>query len=151
MQWFRKGPFARQIHRFMWSGAPLHYKISMLACPSFTYTLSIPIVPLNQTFADMFSYYGIAAGVTISIINYVLLGFQFPVDGFYMHSFEIWLATTVVFYGSGNLGFSLLEYRLGYKQLVRGRFPRHFCNLAYIPCSSQWRSFFENLMWIPFL
>lgn len=99
----------------------------------------------------MFSYYGIAAGVTISIINYVLLGFQFPVDGFYMHSFEIWLATTVVFYGSGNLGFSLLEYRLGYKQLVRGRFPRHFCSLAYVPCSSQWRSFFENLMWIPFL
>jgi hypothetical protein len=81
----------------------------------------------------MFSYYGIAAGITISIINYVLLGFQFPVDGFYIHSFEIWLATTVVFYGSGNVGFSLLEYRLGHKQLVRDRqVPRPpFSKLTY--------------------
>ena len=66
----------------------------------------------------MFSYYGIAASITIGIINYVLLGFAFPVDGFYMHSFEIWLATTVVFFGSGNVGYTLLEYRLGKRQLV---------------------------------
>lgn len=74
--------------------------------------------------ADMFSYYGIAASVTISIINYVLLGFQFPVDGFYMHSFEIWLATTVVFFGSGTVGYTLLEYRLGHKQLVCRRLSK---------------------------
>ncbi len=52
----------------------------------------------------MFSYYGIAASVTSGIINYALLGFQFPVDGFYMHSSEICLATTMVFYGPGNVG-----------------------------------------------
>ena len=62
---------------------------------------------------------GIAASVTIAVINYVLLGFQFHVDGVYLHSFEIWLATTVVFFGAGNLGFTLLEYRLGEKPLVR--------------------------------
>lgn len=61
---------------------------------------------------------GIAASVTIAIINYVLLGFQFDVDGVYLHSFEIWLATTVVFFGSGNIGFTLLEYRLGEKSIV---------------------------------
>ena len=61
---------------------------------------------------------GIAAAITISTVNYVMLGFQFPVDGFYMHSFEVWLATTVVFFGSGNVGFTLLEYRLGEKSLV---------------------------------
>ncbi|KAG5642257.1 hypothetical protein DXG03_003334 [Asterophora parasitica] len=98
IEWFRRGPFAQQIHRFMWSNAPLHYKVSMMAY--------------------MFSYYGIAASVTISVINYILLGFQFGVDGFYMHSFEIWLATTVVFFGSGTVGYSLLQYRLGQKQLV---------------------------------
>ncbi|KAI0313170.1 glycosyl transferase family group 2-domain-containing protein, partial [Amylostereum chailletii] len=108
-QWWRRGPIAGQIHRFLWSGAPLHYKISMLAY--------------------MFSYYGIAASVTIGIINYVLLGFQFPVDAFYLHSFEIWLATTVVFFGSGNLGFTLLEYRLGEKPLFKGL----LINLAWIP------------------
>jgi len=110
VQWFRKGPIAHQIHRFMWCKAPMHYKISMMAY--------------------MFSYYGIAASVTIGVINYLLLGFQFPVDGFYIHSFEIWLATTIVFFGSGTVGYTLLEYRLGHKQLIRG--------------------FLENLMWIPF-
>ncbi|KZT25599.1 hypothetical protein NEOLEDRAFT_1065128 [Neolentinus lepideus HHB14362 ss-1] len=110
VQWWRKGPIAHQIHRFMWCAAPLHYKLSMMAY--------------------MFSYYGISAGCTIAIINYVLLGFQFPVDGFYMHSFEIWLATTVVFFGSGNVGFTILEYRLGMKGLVMG--------------------LVENLKWVPF-
>ena len=42
-------------------------------------------------------------------------------DGFYIHSFEIWLATTIVFFGSGNIGYTLLEYRLGEKELVSGR------------------------------
>ena len=72
---------------------------------------------------------GIAASITISIINYILLGLEFPVDGFYMHSFEIWLATTVVFYGSGNVGFTLLEYRLG----KRGIFWALWENIAWIP------------------
>ncbi|KAF9004624.1 glycosyl transferase family group 2-domain-containing protein [Cyathus striatus] len=105
VQWLRKGPIAHQIHRFLWSSAPMHYKISMMA-------------------------YGIAGGITISIINYVLLGFQFPVDGYFMHSFEIWLATSVVFWGSGTIGYTLLEYRLGTKSLLG--------------------AFLENLMWIPF-
>ncbi|KAI0764841.1 glycosyl transferase family group 2-domain-containing protein [Fomes fomentarius] len=110
VQWWRKGPIAHQIHKFLWSNAPLHYKFSMMAY--------------------MFSYYGIAAAITIGLLNYILLGFQFPVDGFYMHSFEIWLATTVVFYGSGNVGFTLLQYRLGEKSIVS--------------------AFIENLIWVPF-
>ncbi|KAH7919846.1 hypothetical protein BV22DRAFT_1022266 [Leucogyrophana mollusca] len=109
-QWWRKGPINHQIHRFIWSSAPLHYKISMLAY--------------------MFSYYGIAASMTIATLNYVLLGFEFPVDGYYMHSFEIWLATTVVFFGSGNIGYTLLQYRLGEKNML-------------------W-ALVENVMWIPF-
>jgi len=102
----------------------------------------------------MFSYYGIAAGITISVINYVLLGFQFPVDGFYIHSFEIWLATTVVFYGSGNVGYSLLEYRLGQKQLVRGLLPTASVSLPCLFCSGvhSWRilcgSHFCEFRWL---
>ncbi|KIM43612.1 hypothetical protein M413DRAFT_68979 [Hebeloma cylindrosporum] len=110
IQWWRKGPINRQINKFLWSKAPLHYKISMMAY--------------------MFSYYGIAASITISLINYVLLGFQFKVDGFFMHSFEIFLATTVVFWGSGTVGYTLLEYRLAQKKLIP--------------------ALLENLLWIPF-
>jgi len=82
--------------------------------------------------AYMFSYYGIAAAITIAVINYALLGFQFPVDAFYFHSFEIFLATSVVFFGSGNVGFTLLEYRLGGKDLVTSLLT----NLSWVPFSS---------------
>ncbi|KAH9994642.1 glycosyl transferase family group 2-domain-containing protein [Russula vinacea] len=109
VQWWRRGPIAYQIHRFLWSSAPFHYKISMLAY--------------------MFSYYGIAGAITIGVINYALLGFQFPVDAFYFHSFEIWLATAVVFFGSGNVGFTLLEYRLGEKDLLTSL----LINISWIP------------------
>lgn len=80
---------------------------------------------------DMFSYYGLAAGAFLSLMNYILLGWSYNVDGFYMHSFEIWLACTVVFPGAGNIGYTLLEYRLGQRSIVS--------------------SFLENITWIPFL
>jgi hypothetical protein len=79
----------------------------------------------------MFSYYGIAASALLSLLNYLVLGWSFNVDGFYEHSFEIWLACTVVFPGAGNLGYTLLEYRLGQRSIVS--------------------SFLENITWIPFL
>ena len=61
---------------------------------------------------------GIAAGATLSLLNYFLLGFAVDVDGWYFHSFEIWLACIFVFPISGNVAFSLLEYRLGHRSLL---------------------------------
>lgn len=111
IQWWRRGPINKQLHVFMWSNAPVHYKISMLSY--------------------MFSYYGIAVAVSLSLLNYLLLGFAIDIDGFYMHSFEIWLACTVVFPCAGNIGYTLLEYRLGTRSLID--------------------SLIENLTWVPFL
>ena len=79
----------------------------------------------------MFDTDGIAAGCALSLMNYLLLGWSMTVDGFFLHSFEIWLACTVVFPGAGNIGFTLLEYRLGHRPLLD--------------------SLFENLTWVPFL
>lgn len=79
----------------------------------------------------MFSYYGLAASFLLSVLNYLMLGLAFEVDGFYMHSFEIFLAVTVVFPGLGNVGYTLLEYRLGHRDFLS--------------------TFLENLLWIPFL
>ncbi|KAL4071885.1 glycosyl transferase family group 2-domain-containing protein [Scleroderma citrinum] len=110
VQWWRKGPVSKQLRIFVWSGAPVHYKISMMAY--------------------MFSYYGIAAAAILTLLNYLILGLEIPIDGFFLHSFEIWLACTVVFPGLGNLGFTLLEYRLGHRSLLS--------------------SLVENLSWIPF-
>ena len=74
---------------------------------------------------------GIAAGATLSLLNYFLLGFAVDVDGWYFHSFEVWLACMVVFPAAGNVSFSLLEYRLGHRNLLG--------------------AFFENFTWVPFL
>ena len=74
---------------------------------------------------------GIAASTTIAVINYVILGFQFDIDGYYMHSFEIWLATTTVFLALGTLSFTLLEYRLGERDLLK--------------------ALWINIKWLPFL
>ena len=74
---------------------------------------------------------GLAAAAGLSFMNYFLLGWAPDVDGFYMHSFELWLACTLVFPGAGNIGFTLLEYRLGQRSLLE--------------------SLVENFSWVPFL
>jgi cellulose synthase/poly-beta-1,6-N-acetylglucosamine synthase-like glycosyltransferase len=108
--WWRMGPITKQLRVFLWSGAPVHYKISMMAY--------------------MFSYYGVAASALLTLLNYFILGFNLEIDGYYLHSFEIWLACTAVFPAAGNIGFTILEYRLGHRSLIS--------------------SLVENLTWVPF-
>ena len=74
---------------------------------------------------------GIAFATIGSLMNYLLLGLGPNIDQFYLHSFEILLACVVVFPGVGNLGYTLLEYRLGHRSLLGATF--------------------ENLRWVPFL
>lgn len=40
VQWWRRGPINKQIHKFLWSSTPLHYKISMMAY-MFSYCASL--------------------------------------------------------------------------------------------------------------
>ncbi|KAJ3724459.1 glycosyl transferase family group 2-domain-containing protein [Lentinula raphanica] len=110
ISWWKMGPITKQLRTFIWSGAPVHYKISMMSY--------------------LFSYYGLAASALLSVFNYFLLGWAADVDGYYLESFKIWLACTVVFPGAGNIGYTILEYRLG----------RHNLFSAFI----------ENITWIPF-
>ncbi|KAJ7678776.1 glycosyl transferase family group 2-domain-containing protein [Mycena rosella] len=110
IEWSRKGPITKQLRTFVWSSAPVHYKISMSSY--------------------MFSYYGIAASALLAILNYLLLGFALNIDRFYMHGFETWLASMVVFLGAGNVGYTLLEYRLGHRSIIS--------------------ALVENLIWVPF-
>jgi len=110
IKWWRHGPISKQLRGFVWSRAPVHYKIGMMSY--------------------MFSYYGIAAAILGSLTNYILLGIGPDIDQFYLHSFEILLACVVVFPAIGNLGYTLLEYRLGHRSLLGATF--------------------ENVRWIPF-
>lgn len=108
-QWLYKGPITAQLRKFVWSSAPLHYKISMMGY--------------------MFSYYGIAAAFTLSFLNYIILGWELPVDGYYLHAFEIWISVTVVFTGAGTLSMTVVEYRLG----LRSLFKALWINVKWIP------------------
>ena len=110
IQWWRKGPVNSQLHTYVWSSGPIHSKLSMMSY--------------------MFSYYGIAAAAPLSLLNYLFLGFADSVDQYYLHSWEIWLSCCVVFIGAGNVGFTLLEYRLGLRSMLD--------------------SFIENISWFPF-
>lgn len=102
----------------------------------------------DSYFEDMFSYCGtrfscctgieltdfidgIAASGMLSVLNYILLGLAIETDGYYLHSFEVFLAILAVFPGSGNVGYVLLEYRLGHR--------------------SMWDSLVETCTWVPFL
>ncbi|KAH8835947.1 glycosyl transferase family group 2-domain-containing protein [Flagelloscypha sp. PMI_526] len=128
IKWFRKGPISEELRGFVWSkAAPPHYKVR-LSFPSYDFLLLT--APLIGMMAYMFSYYGIAAAMVGGVMNYLLLGLAPQIDKFYLHSFEILLACTVVFPGLGNVGFILLEYRLGHRSLFN--------------------AIYENLRWIPF-
>jgi cellulose synthase/poly-beta-1,6-N-acetylglucosamine synthase-like glycosyltransferase len=109
IHWWRVGPINKQLRVFIWSDAPVHYKVGMMAY--------------------MFSYYGIAAGFILSLVNYFILGLALGVDNYYLHSFEVWLACTFVFPVLGNVAFTLLEYRLS----IRGIGSALAENLTWIP------------------
>ncbi|KAL4076632.1 glycosyl transferase family group 2-domain-containing protein [Scleroderma yunnanense] len=98
ISWWRLGPINKQLRTFVWSKAPVHYKFTMMSY--------------------MFSYYGIAASLVLSLANYVILGLGIQTDGYYLHSFEVFLAIVAVFPGLGNLGYILLEYRLGHRGML---------------------------------
>ncbi|PVF92398.1 hypothetical protein CPB86DRAFT_819678 [Serendipita vermifera] len=87
-----------------------HYKIGMLAY--------------------MFIYYGIAAAFSLSLFNYLFVGWHVASDAFYLEGVGVGLSVTIVFPVGGSISFCLLEYRLGH----RGFF------------SMLW----ETIMWIPF-
>ncbi|PVF93653.1 hypothetical protein CPB86DRAFT_818657, partial [Serendipita vermifera] len=110
IEWPTKGPINALIHKMFWSPTPAHYKIGMLAY--------------------MFTYYGIAAAFSLSLFNYLFVGWRVPSDAFYLEGLGVWLSVTIVFPVGGNISFCLLEYRLGH----RGFF------------SMLW----ETIMWIPF-
>ena len=78
---------------------------------------------------------GLAVAAFLSFMNYFLLGWGTDVDGFYLHSFELWLACTAVFPGAGNIGFTLLEYRLGQRPLLEALVERHGKQLQVLPGS----------------
>ncbi|KAM0227015.1 hypothetical protein ACHAPO_011899 [Fusarium lateritium] len=92
-QWIYKGPVTRLFFRFLWSNMPVSSKVSIIAY--------------------IFTYYAIAAGVLLTMVNYVIVGlFFYDLDQFYMPSWGIWVSLLVVFNGIGTVATSMTRHRL---------------------------------------
>ncbi|KAH6975841.1 glycosyl transferase family group 2-domain-containing protein [Ilyonectria destructans] len=82
--------------------------------------------------AYIFTYYAIAAGMLLTVVNYVLVGLFFSdLDHFYTPSWGIWVALLVVFNGVASVSFSMTRHRLKEK--------------------SFWVTILETIKWLPFL
>ncbi|WVR04423.1 hypothetical protein IAU60_001425 [Kwoniella sp. DSM 27419] len=91
-RWFTKGPITPLFHEFVWSSIPMHSK----------FTIS----------GYIFSYYAISCAWFLTVANYVVVGLNLPVDGYYLPSWQVTLVCIVLFAGLCNLAFIILRYRL---------------------------------------
>ncbi|KAK0392498.1 hypothetical protein NLU13_1993 [Sarocladium strictum] len=111
-KWPYKGPVTRLFLRFLWSNMPVSSKVSIIAY--------------------IFTYYAIAAGMLLTIVNYVLVGLFFQdLDHFYTPSWGIWVSLLVIFNGVASVSFSMTRHRLKEK--------------------SFWVTILETVKWLPFL
>ncbi|KAH7245158.1 glycosyl transferase family group 2-domain-containing protein, partial [Fusarium tricinctum] len=111
-QWIYKGPVTRLFLRFLWSNMPVSSKVSIIAY--------------------IFTYYAIAAGLLLTLINYILVGlFFYDLDQFYTPSWGIWVSLLVVFNGVASVACSMTRHRLKEK--------------------SFWSAILEACKWLPFL
>ncbi|KAF5357915.1 hypothetical protein D9756_001155 [Leucocoprinus leucothites] len=65
IRWWRKGPISEELRGFVWSKAPVHYKIGMMSCEQYLYQVVkialVPDVPFNsqicsRTVSFIFNY-----------------------------------------------------------------------------------------------
>lgn len=97
--WLWRGPFTPLFRTFLWSSLPLSSKITILGYIS--------------------SYYALASGFPMTILNYFLVGwFNGYLDKFYLESWRVFLSLVVVFSFAGNIALAIVRYRLGEKSLV---------------------------------
>ncbi|EPS28344.1 hypothetical protein PDE_03290 [Penicillium oxalicum 114-2] len=111
-QWPYKGPVTRLFLRFLWSNMPVTSKVTIIAY--------------------IFTYYAIASGMMLSVVNYVIVGlFNSEVDHIYLRSWGIWISLVVVFNGVASVAFSMARHQL--KEMVF------------------WKALLKSALWLPFL
>ncbi|TYJ52434.1 hypothetical protein B9479_006975, partial [Cryptococcus floricola] len=90
--WLYKGPITPLFKQFVWSNIAVHSKFTICGY--------------------IFSYYAIACAWFLSVANYFIAGFDLPVDGYYLPSWEVNLVCIILFVGLCNVAFIVLRYRL---------------------------------------
>ncbi|KAJ9105391.1 hypothetical protein QFC21_001761 [Naganishia friedmannii] len=93
--WLFRGPLTPLFRQYLGSNIPIHCKISVLAY--------------------IFSYYAIACSWPLTVLNYVLVGFDLPIDNFYLNGWKIAFVCILLFSGLSNVAAIVLRYRLKIK------------------------------------
>jgi membrane glycosyltransferase len=95
-------------------------------------TSKMPFPSKLTIMAYVGTYYALASAWILTFANYFLTGwFNGDLDHYYLDSFKVYFAIVVVFTAVGNLALAVLRYRIAEKGFFR--------------------SYWENLNWIPLL
>ncbi|KAL1296820.1 hypothetical protein AAFC00_004446 [Neodothiora populina] len=100
--WWRHGPITPLFRRFLGSNIKITSKFTIMAYIG--------------------TYYAIAAGLPLSIINYVLLGLGWQLDKFYQSSWHIWVGLAVIYNVVSPFSFAMLRYRTKQKSYLGALF-----------------------------
>lgn len=96
--WWRHGPITPLFRKFLGSNIKITSKFTILAYIG--------------------TYYAIAAGLPLSVINYVLLGLGWQLDKFYQSSWHIWVGLAVIYNLVSPVCFAMLRYRTKQKSYL---------------------------------
>lgn len=106
---WRGGPFTPLFLRFITSNMPVGSKINIIAYIG--------------------TYYAIGASWVLILANYIAVGlYNGYLDKWYVESWRVWIAVTVVFSGAGNVALAVQRYRLDQRTLIGAckLFPNSF-------------------------
>ncbi|TKY89370.1 hypothetical protein EX895_001901 [Sporisorium graminicola] len=91
-QWPYRGPLTKLFRTFLWSRTPIHYKFA--AC------------------SYIFSYYGIAVSLPLTVILFFVQGWFAPIlEPNFLAPFSVWVSVMIVFFAGGNVASILAKYR----------------------------------------
>lgn len=97
--WPWRGPLTPLFRRFIASGMPVASKINITAYIG--------------------TYYAIGAAWVFILANYIAVGlFNGYLDKWYVESWKVWIAVTVVFSGAANVALAVQRYRLDQRTFV---------------------------------
>ncbi|KAH7361929.1 glycosyl transferase family group 2-domain-containing protein [Plectosphaerella cucumerina] len=98
--WVVRGPFTPLFRRFIFSDIKFFRKITILGYIG--------------------TYYAIGISWVLSLANYFLTGWIFPVlDQYYLDSFAVYFSIIIVFPLAGNFALAVLRYRIGEQSFLR--------------------------------
>jgi hypothetical protein len=100
--WLWRGPFTPLFRKFVCCGMPVGSKVNIIAYIG--------------------TYYAIGAAWVLTFANYIAVGlYNGYLDKWYVESWRVWIAVTVIFGASTNIALAVQRYRLEQRTILGAR------------------------------